>query len=319
MIPQSLRALLDETDGRRECEWADRRVWLAREAWGELAVCLQGAQVLHFYRRPTPRVLIFPHPTPRTTAVAALPAPTEKRRWCPAAGCGSRPRPRRCPAPFAAAFRCAGRGSPTSAARMNRRIAPAPSRPGAQGQLATGSSRRARGRRGAAPSACRTPAQPADPTGGGPGQRPAPARGADHRACRRDPGQAQRRPAQLPGRGRQLRLPPHGAVRRPLPGQAGRLRRAPAAGRARRTRGLDRIYHSNAELLLDDGSRRLRIARQGSDSAVVWHPGAELPEDTSPAAARRFLCVESANTRLDPVWLVPGAQHLLGTTLSLAD
>ena len=48
MIPQSLRALLDETDGRRECEWADRRVWLAREAWGELAVCLQGAQVLHY-------------------------------------------------------------------------------------------------------------------------------------------------------------------------------------------------------------------------------------------------------------------------------
>lgn len=57
MIPQSLRALLDETDGRRECEWADRRVWLAREAWGELAVCLQGAQVLHFYRRPKPRQL----------------------------------------------------------------------------------------------------------------------------------------------------------------------------------------------------------------------------------------------------------------------
>ncbi|NIC06741.1 D-hexose-6-phosphate mutarotase [Halomonas sp. DX6] len=83
--------------------------------------------------------------------------------------------------------------------------------------------------------------------------------------------------------------------------------------------GLDRIYHSNAEVILDDGQRRLRIARQGSDSAVVWHPGETPPDDTSPAAARRFLCVESANTRLDPVWLVPGAQHLLGTTLSLED
>ena len=80
---------------------------------------------------------------------------------------------------------------------------------------------------------------------------------------------------------------------------------------------LDRIYHSNAELILDDGTRRLRIARQGSDSAVVWHPGETLPADTPAEAGRHFLCVESANTRLDPVWLVPGAQHLLGTTLSL--
>uniref|UniRef100_UPI00261BBD56 aldose epimerase family protein n=1 Tax=uncultured Halomonas sp. TaxID=173971 RepID=UPI00261BBD56 len=79
---------------------------------------------------------------------------------------------------------------------------------------------------------------------------------------------------------------------------------------------VDRIYHSNAELTLDDGQRRLRIARQGSDSAVVWQPGDALPEDTPADAGRRFLCVESANTRLDPVWLVPGAQHLLGTTLS---
>ncbi len=80
--------------------------------------------------------------------------------------------------------------------------------------------------------------------------------------------------------------------------------------------GIDRIYHSNAEVTLDDGERRLRIARQGSDSVVVWHPGETLPEDTPGEAARSLLCVEAANTRLDPVWLVPGAQHPLGTTLS---
>ncbi|PMR79976.1 D-hexose-6-phosphate mutarotase [Halomonas urumqiensis] len=80
---------------------------------------------------------------------------------------------------------------------------------------------------------------------------------------------------------------------------------------------LDRIYHSNAEVVLDDGRRRLRIARQGSDSAVVWHPADALPADTPPDAGRHYLCVEAANTRLDPVWLVPGAQHLLGTTISL--
>jgi len=82
--------------------------------------------------------------------------------------------------------------------------------------------------------------------------------------------------------------------------------------------GVDRIYHSNAEVVLDDGRRRLRIARQNSDSVVVWNPGETPNPDTPLAAARRFLCIESANTRLDPVWVVPGAQHMLGTTLSLS-
>ncbi|RUR33573.1 D-hexose-6-phosphate mutarotase [Vreelandella nanhaiensis] len=80
--------------------------------------------------------------------------------------------------------------------------------------------------------------------------------------------------------------------------------------------GIDRIYHSNEAVLLNDGVRSLRIGKQSSDSTVVWHPDTHLPSDTPADAARHFLCVESANTRLDPVWLVPGAQHLLGTTLS---
>lgn len=81
---------------------------------------------------------------------------------------------------------------------------------------------------------------------------------------------------------------------------------------------IDRIYHTNNELTLDDGERVMRIAKQSSDSTVIWHPDKTLPADVPPQDARHFLCVEAANTRLDPVWLVPGAQHLLGTTLSLA-
>lgn len=80
--------------------------------------------------------------------------------------------------------------------------------------------------------------------------------------------------------------------------------------------GIDRIYHSNEAVTLNDGVRSLRVAKQSSDSTVVWHPNTELPGDTLADAARHFVCIESANTRLDPVWLVPGAQHLLGTTLS---
>ncbi|MBP5979007.1 MAG: D-hexose-6-phosphate mutarotase [Halomonas sp.] len=79
---------------------------------------------------------------------------------------------------------------------------------------------------------------------------------------------------------------------------------------------IDRIYHSNEAVTLKDGVRSLRVAKQSSDSTVVWHPNTELPSDTPADAARHFVCIESANTRLDPVWLVPGAQHLLGTTLS---
>ncbi|GAB2725458.1 aldose epimerase family protein [Halomonas garicola] len=79
---------------------------------------------------------------------------------------------------------------------------------------------------------------------------------------------------------------------------------------------VDRIYHSNAAVRVHDGRRTLLVAKDQSDSTVVWHPGEAPPDDTSPAAARGFLCVEAANTRLDPVWLVSGAQHLLGTTLT---
>lgn len=79
---------------------------------------------------------------------------------------------------------------------------------------------------------------------------------------------------------------------------------------------IDRIYHSNHAVMLDDGQRRLQIAKEQSDSTVVWHPGPAALNDANEDAARGFLCVEAANTRLDPVWLVPGGQHLLGTTIT---
>ncbi|RKR04325.1 glucose-6-phosphate 1-epimerase [Kushneria sinocarnis] len=83
--------------------------------------------------------------------------------------------------------------------------------------------------------------------------------------------------------------------------------------------GLDRIYHSSRPLVLDDGQRRLRIAKNGSDSSVVWHPGTPPPGDVVAGELDRFLCVEAACTQLDPVWLAPGAQHRLSMHVSLAD
>ncbi|TDU23682.1 hypothetical protein C8E00_102171 [Chromohalobacter marismortui] len=44
MIPDSLRQLLDATQGQRDAEWQGRRVLLINADWGELAVSLQGAR-----------------------------------------------------------------------------------------------------------------------------------------------------------------------------------------------------------------------------------------------------------------------------------
>lgn len=79
---------------------------------------------------------------------------------------------------------------------------------------------------------------------------------------------------------------------------------------------LDRIHHSSRPLVLDDGQRRLRIAKQGSDSSVVWHPGDKAPDDIPERERLAFICIEPACTRLDPVWLAPGAQHVLAMHVS---
>lgn len=65
--------------------------------------------------------------------------------------------------------------------------------------------------------------------------------------------------------------------------------------------------------------RQIRLTTLGSQSAVVWNPGAEgaaamadVPDD----AWKDFLCVEVANAGADVVVLPPGARHHLQQTLS---
>ncbi len=319
MIPQSLRALLDETDGRRECEWADRRVWLAREAWGELAVCLQGAQVLHFLpaSEATPAEGSLPYaPTPARAGTPEVMGEGEEA-LVPGGWLWVTPTPQALPGairggiPLCWPWFADERGADESPDRSGPMHGPA---------------RKAQWRLDAV-----------DEHEGGVELHLSPAERLHSQLVPRAVVQANARrlhvelitehvgetPVKLSGALHSyLAVADSFACR--LTGLAGARYLDKLAGFAEREQqgelavrgGLDRIYHSNAEVVLDDGNRRLRVARQGSDSAVVWHPGEAPPDDTSPAAARRFLCVESANTRLDPVWLVPGAQHLLGTTLS---
>ncbi|WP_444984998.1 aldose epimerase family protein [Halomonas mongoliensis] len=340
MIPASLRTLLDETRGQRRAEWQGRQVWLANEAWGELALSLQGGQVLHFL--PSPDAATAEGSLPSSdaaTAEGSLPSPlsnaSEDTRTRVSA---SRP------------SESEGEGEEALVAGGWLWVTPTP-------QALPGTIR------GGIPLCWPWFADDhyADESEDRSGPFHGPARLAGWRLDAVDEHEE----------GVELHLSPEErlhtqlAPRVVIQANARRLHvelitehvgetpvkisgalhsyLAVADARACRLEGLvgaryldklagfaegeqqgelgvrgavDRIYHSNAELTLDDGQRRLRIARQGSDSAVVWQPGDALPEDTPADAGRRFLCAEAANTRLDPVWLVPGAQHLLGTTLS---
>lgn len=63
---------------------------------------------------------------------------------------------------------------------------------------------------------------------------------------------------------------------------------------------VDRIYHTNEAVLLNDGQRTLRIGKQSSDSTVVWHPDSDLPSDTPADAAKHFYALKPPILALTP-------------------
>ncbi|APX92397.1 D-hexose-6-phosphate mutarotase [Halomonas sp. 1513] len=300
MIPESLRTLLDATRGQRRTEWAGREVWLANESWGQLAVSLQGAQVLHF--QPSPDA---------ATAEDSGRADDDGWLWVT-------PTPQTLPGAIRG-------GIPLCWPWF------------ADEHTADESPDRSGPMHGPARKADWT-LEAVDEHDGGVELHLSPATRLHSQLVPRAVIQANAQRLHVELITEHLGETPikfsaalHSylgvdEVRQcRIEGLAGARYLDKLAGFAEceqqgelGVRGpLDRIYHSNREVLLDDGRRRLNIAKQGSDSTVVWHPGTALPDDTPIDAGRHFLCIEAACTRLDPVWLVPGAQHLLGTTLSL--
>jgi len=79
----------------------------------------------------------------------------------------------------------------------------------------------------------------------------------------------------------------------------------------------DRIYlGTQSECVIHDPAlqRRIRIAKQGSASTVVWTPWekkAAAMGDFSATGWRQMLCVESANAADDSLVLQPGQAHTL--------
>ena len=80
---------------------------------------------------------------------------------------------------------------------------------------------------------------------------------------------------------------------------------------------VDRIYlDSRADCLIEDPvwGRRIRIAKQGSASTVVWNPWIEKAAQMGDLGSEGYLhmlCVESANAAEDVVRLAPGGTHRL--------
>lgn len=85
----------------------------------------------------------------------------------------------------------------------------------------------------------------------------------------------------------------------------------------------DRIYtDTTADCLIDDKAwgRRIRVAKQGSTSTVVWNPWSERAKAFADMAAGEFkdmLCVETCNAGPDQVEVAPGNTHTLIAMISL--
>ena len=86
---------------------------------------------------------------------------------------------------------------------------------------------------------------------------------------------------------------------------------------------VDRIYlDSTADCVIEDPvlARRIRIAKKGSASSVVWNPWADKAArmgDLGENGHLHMLCVESTNADADQVDLGPGAEHHLWVRYSV--
>lgn len=85
----------------------------------------------------------------------------------------------------------------------------------------------------------------------------------------------------------------------------------------------DRIYlDTQADCVIEDErmQRRLRIAKQGSASTVVWNPGPEKAKQMGDFGTIGYLsmvCVETANATDNQVTIQPGDEHRLVASVSV--
>ena len=91
-------------------------------------------------------------------------------------------------------------------------------------------------------------------------------------------------------------------------------------GSIRISEEVDRVYQQTTDsLLLLDSDRTIKIASEGSSSAVVWNPWKEKSmkmADMQDDAYKTMLCIETANALEDARKLAPGEEHTLKAILT---
>jgi glucose-6-phosphate 1-epimerase len=87
---------------------------------------------------------------------------------------------------------------------------------------------------------------------------------------------------------------------------------------------VDRLYlNTGTDCLIEDAGlkRRIRIAKRGSRSTVVWNPWAEkaakMGDFGSDSGYRGMVCVESVNAAENVVRIAPGESHALHAAYSI--
>ena len=97
----------------------------------------------------------------------------------------------------------------------------------------------------------------------------------------------------------------------------------PQPGEITITEETDRVYfHCPGEAVITDSvmGRRIRIAKEGSDTGVVWNPwiakSRRMP-DFGDEEYRNMVCVENANVDYDGRHLEPGQAHVLKVSIAV--
>lgn len=100
-------------------------------------------------------------------------------------------------------------------------------------------------------------------------------------------------------------------------------RRMRQAGDIRFEAETDRVYlDTEAECLIEDPAlgRRIRIAKEGSRSTIVWNPWREKAQafdDMDDDGYLNMVCVETANAAENVVTVPPGGEHSLRASYSV--
>lgn len=92
-------------------------------------------------------------------------------------------------------------------------------------------------------------------------------------------------------------------------------------GRLTFTGETDLVFDTTATVHLDDGRRRITIARRNSANIIVWNPWADKAATMADLqdAWPRFICVEAGNVLRAPMAIPAGGRAAFATTISVED